>query len=147
MIIRGNRSTIKRQILDYCLEHFEEESIWLIDSLQIFDPYYLSRKDTEMTRQMLDNIRICRPFTLFQLRDKIFTLTKITLNQNSTIIISAINCFQSDTRNKDEIKAVKHSILETLKQIKQQYLCKIILGKWEGQSGQCDMKLKPSLQS
>jgi len=131
MIINGTRRELKKKILDYCLDNYDKEQIWLIDTLQVFDPYYF--QETEKARLMLDNIKICRPFTLHQLRDKLFGFKKIPLNKNSTLIISSTNCFNEDVKSKQEITAIKNIIRELLKYIKTTYQCNIIVGKWAAQ--------------
>jgi hypothetical protein len=126
--IIGSRGQIKASALDYCFNCFEEEDIWLVDSHQIFDPYTLSRKDPARTRQMLFRIRVCRPFTFYQLKDKIFSFTKITLNKDSTIIISSIDCFADDIDDADERLAILRSALAALRRVQEKAGCRIIMG-------------------
>ena len=115
--ITKSRKATKWFILDWCMEQFQKKDIWLIDSLQIFDPYYLARKDKDKARQLLNTIRIARPFTIYQLRDKVFSLTRIHL-AGAAIIISSIDCFKEEVRKKEwesiEKKMVK--ILEGLEE-------------------------------
>jgi hypothetical protein len=126
--IRGSRKDIKRTILDYCLDHFETEQIWIIDSLQVFDPYYLSRINAPRARLMLDSIRISRPFTFYQLKEKIYSLTKVPLNDRSTIIISSINCFDEDGDPK-ELGILKDAMNAALQRLSDITHCKMFFGE------------------
>ncbi len=112
----------------YCFDHFESERIWLIDSLQVFDPYALSRVNVSRARAMLDSLMVSRPFTLYQLKDKVFTLTKIKLDANSTIIISGIDCFENDGLGEAEKKAHYGSIMQVLNGILIKTGCRLIIG-------------------
>ena len=112
--IPNPRSHIREKILSYCLHHFLREQIWLVDSFQIFDPYSLSRKNLAKTRRLLAKIQIARPFTLYQLRDKLFTFTKLPIGKNSTIIISSIDCLQTDLINSKESEMIRVQIFDIL---------------------------------
>ena len=163
--IIGARSHIKSTALNYCFNFFDKEAIWLVDSLQIFDPYSLSRVNTERTRQMLFSIRVSRPFTFYQLKDKIFSFRKIKLTRDSTIIISSIDCFNDDIDNSAEKSSLFAAMLRLLTWIQDEKGCKIIIGLkdketlsklldcwgyvtiWEEQFCLQDTRSRPSLMS
>ena len=127
MVYQGGRAELKGAILGYCLEHFHEEELWLVDSLQIFDPYWLSRRGTARAREMLRSLHVARPFTIHQLRDKLFTLPKLCLSPHSTVIISAINCFNGEVKGPE-----REAMLQAMDGILRQLPCKLIVGKLEG---------------
>jgi len=109
------------------MEHFDEEELWLIDSLQIFDPYWLSRRNTARARAVLRSIQVSRPFTIYQLRDKLFSLTKLRLSEKSTVIISALNCFN------DEVDMPEQgAIIRAMDGVLGRLPCKLLIGKLEG---------------
>ena len=144
IIIHGNRKELKIKILEYCMQNFEQEEIWLIDTLQIFDPYHLSKINTKKARELLTKIKVTRPFTIYQLRDKLFSFKKIRLHKNSTVIISCSNCFNKEIQIKEELVALKRLITSLVNGIEHKYECRFIIGKWEGQSNQQGMKLMHS---
>ncbi len=109
------------------MEHFAEEELWLVDSLQIFDPYWLSRQDTSRARAVLRSIRVSRPFTIYQLRDKLFSLTKLHLNEKSTVVISAINCFNDEVHMPEQ-----GAIIRAMEGVLGRLPCKLLIGKLEG---------------
>ena len=128
MQLIGERTTIQSEILLYCFKYFKDRDIWLIDSLQILDPYATSRRHTTETRAMLQSIRIARPFTFHQLRDKIYTLTKLPINKHSTIIISSMDIFNDDSLNEQEMKITMKRLLNLLNLIQKNTNCQIITG-------------------
>ncbi len=142
----GTRSEIKRIFLDYARMRAEEERIWLIDSLQIFDPYYLSRRDVSHARVVLHHLMVSRPFTLYQLRDKVFGLNKLGLKEGSTVLISSLDRFDDEARDDFELESVRDAMLRSARHMR----CDFIVGvqkkatadsllaiggvrKWEGQ--------------
>lgn len=125
--ITGSRRELKHALLDYCMVHFEEEQLWLVDSLQVFDPYYLAGINTERARNLLFALKISRPFTFYQLREKLYSFTKIPLSVSSTIIISAMDCFDDDLINREEYRLLFLDLLQLLKRIHQKFSCKIII--------------------
>lgn len=127
-IVSGNAHHIKKTLLDYCLSHFDEEHIWLADSLQIFDPYYLSSVNVSRTRSMLHSIRVSRPFTLYQLHDKIYSLTRVPLDMRSTIIISGMDCFLDDARTEEERTVMIKRMIGVLKRLRQEKGAALIIG-------------------
>ncbi|MFC1769183.1 hypothetical protein ACFLZX_05455 [Nanoarchaeota archaeon] len=127
-IVRGSWSSIKNSVLDYCFTHFSDEDIWLVDTLQVFDPYYLSRLDSARTRRMLHAIKVCRPFTFYQLRDKLFSFIKLPLSERSTIIISSMDCFNDDVENEEEREVVANMMMRLLKLLQNKSGCRLIIG-------------------
>lgn len=115
-------------MLEYALEHFEQEELWLVDSLQIFDPFYLSRHNPFRARRLLHAMKIARPFTIYQLKDKLFTLTKIKLHEKSTILVSGIDKFDEDISNKRELEAIHATMKQVLEGLIEKYRCKIFVG-------------------
>ena len=148
IFLRGSRSTLKKKILDYCITHFEDEDIWLIDSLQLFDPYRLSRTNIEKTRHLLHSLHIARPFTFYQLRDKIFSLTKLSLEESSTVIVSSMNCFDEEV-NTDRRDILHETLYHVLEDIQERSHCTILAGveEWDEQSNRSDTRLKHSFKS
>jgi hypothetical protein len=122
------RKKLKEFFLNYCLDNFENEDIWLIDSLQVFDPYYLSKRNLERTREMLARIKISRPFTIYQLKDKLFGLSKFNLSKKATLLITSLNCFDEDIPYKKEALAIKGIISNLIKNLD----CKVVLGVQSG---------------
>ena len=127
-VVSGTRSQIKETLLDYCLMNYRKKDIWLIDTMQIFDPYYLSRKDPANARGMLHRIRVSRPFTFYQLRDKLFTLTKIRLDKDSVVIISGFDCFNDEVPDANEKNALIDRMLDLLAGFAEYKGCRVILG-------------------
>jgi len=95
--------------------------------LQVFDPHRLSRLGAAKARLLLEQVRIARPFTLFQLRDKLFSLTKMRLNPRSTVIVSGLDCFDS-TCNTDEQNAVMNTLVTVLMKLQQRSGCRLVIG-------------------
>ena len=120
------RGNTKKAILDYCLSNFDSEKIWLVDSLQVFDPYYLSRIDIARARAMLRTVKISRPFTFYQLREKVFGFMKIPLDEKSTIIISSMDCFNSDG-DTFEISILTKVLFRVLQRLQSLTGCKVIV--------------------
>ena len=142
----GNRVHLKEKMLLYCLNNFDKEKLWLVDTLQIFDPYWCSRKNERLARQMLASIKIARPFTLHQFKSKMFSLTKMNLTKESTVLISSWNCFEG-------LAEEKKAIDEALQRLMKWLPCKFVVGvskgekTWEEQLFQLGMKLKHSSQN
>ncbi|MBD3204271.1 hypothetical protein GF327_08305 [Candidatus Woesearchaeota archaeon] len=128
VILLGGRIYIKKIILEYSFLNFYEKEIWLIDSLQIFDPFYLSRENTSRTREFLQELRISRPFTFYQLKDRIFTLTKIYLKPEAAVIISSFDCFNKNIMDKNEKESLIELMLDTIKKITLQKRCRFMIG-------------------
>ncbi len=110
----GSRQDIRLFVMDLLMKQFDLRQIWLLDSLQVFDPYLISRKDTARARQMMRSVLISRPFTVYQLRDKLFTLQKMSLGHDPLLIISSIDCFDHNIREEKEKKAIKDIIDKTI---------------------------------
>lgn len=127
-IVSGSARFIKKTLLDYCFSHFDEEHIWLVDSLQIFDPYYLSSMNVSRTRCMLHSIRVSRPFTLYQLHDKIHSLPRVPLDMRSTVIISGMDCFSGEAQTAGERNAMLGRMVSALKQLRQEKGAALIIG-------------------
>lgn len=127
IFVRGGFAEVKAKLMTYCLDRFDKEELWLMDSLQVFDPYTASRVDVGRARLMLCRIRVSRPFTLHQLKDKVFSLTRVRLSSKSTIIISGIDCFE-DGLDDDEKAAHNASIAGVLKRLVVLYGCRLIIG-------------------
>ena len=90
-------------LLNYCLTHVEDKKIWFVDALQVFDPYYLSRRNIPRTRQLLHKLNIARPFTFYQLRDKLYSFTKIKLNKKSVMMVSGFDSFDDSIANEKQV--------------------------------------------
>ena len=128
IVVLGGFPHSKKIILEYCISNFEKNQIWLIDSLQVFDPYSLSRIDTQKTRELLQSMKISRPFTFYQLKDKIFSLTKMDLGKNPSIIISSLDCFNDEVEDPEKKRIVGSVLLKVLKRIQQARGCDLIIG-------------------
>ncbi len=118
-LVIGGRQFLKSVLWDYCITHFETEKLWIIDSLPLFDPYSVSRVNVAVARQLLLKIRIARPFTFYQLKDKVFSLIDL---QDSTVIVSCMDAYE--VKNVNENKA----IFKMMNQVLQNLNCKVILG-------------------
>ena len=120
----GGRSYRKQKLWGYCFEHFNKEELWLLDSLPVFDPFWLARQDTARTRQLLKSIRISRPFTFYQLRDKLYSLTRLPLTHKSTVIVSGMDAFDEELQDERELRAIQLAMGRLLVNLP----CKCILG-------------------
>ena len=127
-IVFGSSRFIKKTLLDYCFTHFDEEQIWLVDSLQIFDPYYLSSVNVSRTRGMLYAIRVSRPFTFYQLHDKIAGFSRMPIDWRSTIIISGMDCFGDDASRDEERTAITDHMLRVLLRVHEETRCTMLIG-------------------
>ncbi len=126
-LVRGSFSEIKKAFMMYCLEHFEHEEIWLLDSMQVFDPYMVSRIDVAAARRMLSSIKVSRPFTIYQLKEKVFSLSKMSLHERSTIIVSGIDCFEDELKPAEKDAHV-NAIRKALCRIQESTRCKLLIG-------------------
>ncbi len=108
-----------------CLELSVElqplSKIIFIDAGNVFNPYYIHRNFRSQinTREALENIRISRPFTIYQLRSLISHELENQLNSNFKIII--IPCiddlFYGDSLDRIETKEVFKQTIERLKEV------------------------------
>jgi hypothetical protein len=124
----GSRGYIRQALLSYCYTHFEAEQLWLVDSLQILEPFAFSRQDVAKTRLMLCRLKVARTFTLFQLRDKLFTFKKLPLCMDSTIIVSGLDAHSYDRVQRAEQEAVIGSIVGLLLRLQANTGCKLVIG-------------------
>ena len=86
-----------------------------MDTLPIFNPYALSRMDVARARELLRSIRIARAFTFYQLRDKLFSLTKLRLGKEATVIVSGMDIYElEDKKELHSIQLALHRLLERL---------------------------------
>jgi hypothetical protein len=118
-LIPGGYPTVKPLVLTYCFEQFENYQIWIVDSLQVFDPYAVSRVSTAKARLMLKEIKIARPFTFYQMKEKIFTLTKLSLDKNSVVIITGLDAFEQEIPE-DEFNAHLRHIASVIRKLLRQ---------------------------
>lgn len=127
-IVSGSRAYTKTAILDHCFKNFEQTQIWLIDSRQVFDPYYLSRRDKARARRLLQSLEISRPFTFYQLRDRILGLRSLPIKEQTTIIISSIDTFDDDIENEEEKSILLRSMIREIGHIHDERGCDMIIG-------------------
>ncbi len=127
-VVYGHRRFVRRRLMSYCFERFESERIWLIDSAQVFDPYSLSRIDAARTRCMLCSIHVSRPFTLYQLRDRVSSIALVGLDSRSTLMISGIDSFQDDVSDKEECLTIMDRMTNTLGRVHDATGCGMVIG-------------------
>jgi hypothetical protein len=113
--------------------------VWLIDSRQIFDPYSLSRNGLSEARAFLDRLKICRPFTFHQMRQKIYSLTKIKLCIEDTLAISSIDCFDDEIKEY-ELSFYRRQIPFVLSKLECNKIIVVRSKEWAEQFHRCGMK-------
>jgi hypothetical protein len=120
-LLRGDPSLIKRLCISLAIKLQPLGQPLFIDAANSFDPYIIQRTCRKDARDVLNNILISRPFTLYQLKSLIYNLGELA-QEHKVVIISSIDLLARDFQGKEkELALVLEQMLSQLQQVTREH--------------------------
>jgi hypothetical protein len=114
-LLRGDPTLIKRMCLSLAVKLQSVSQTVFIDAGNVFDPYSIGRTCKE-PKEVLNNILISRPFTIYQLKSLIFNLEDV-VPKSRVVIISSIDALYRDGSRAREAPFILTQTLSQLKHV------------------------------